>query len=205
MGGYWKTEFMGYLMPIFTKKPEESSGYYNKMVYHVPYPTDRFKMVYATVRSFLRDHPDPENPSILEVGCGTGVLGQQLKEQDGYRYWGFDFSQKALSQAPASLKPFLFRGSAYHRASYEHYFDVLVAVEVFEHLDDLRVLGLIPEGKRVVFSVPNFNSRSHLRYYMDEADIVGYYQDHLTINDIRRINTKNGKAIFVCDTIRLPS
>ena len=204
-------------MPVKkTKHKEEPARYYNgiyKSAYRTGiYNTARFNAIYNAGMNYL---PKPAN--ILEVGCGTGELGRRLVIA-GHEYEGFDFSSVALSKHSLCTLCRVWCGNAYDPETWCRLpFDTVVAVEVFEHLDDLRVLDFIPPGTHVVFSVPNFSSRSHLRTYPDMNSIGKYYEGILDIRRIRRIDTqvervdlhkkevvsKKTKSIFVCDAVKV--
>lgn len=187
-----------------TKHREEPASYYN-IVYKNAlraggYDTDRYKAVYDCVMDWLTQL---KSSTVLECGCGTGVLADRIIKA-GYSYRGFDFSQVALDQCSGLVRNFVG-----HCDAYDPYvwrvggYDTVIAVETFEHLDDLRVLAMIPVGTKVIFSVPDFSSRSHLRIYPDDASIRKYYQGLLDVPVIARIQTQADKAIFVCYAERI--
>ncbi len=185
-----------------TKHREEPSGYYDHIYMSAyrtgVYDTARFDAVYDAVIGYL---PKPAN--ILEVGCGVGELGRRLVIR-GHTYAGFDFSPMALAKHSLTTFSNVWCGDAYDANNWLYLpYDTLVAVEVFEHLDDLRILRFIPPGTHVVFSVPNFSSRSHLRTYPN-ADAIGkYYKGVLKIADVTRVDMQDDKVIFVCDAVRI--
>lgn len=85
---------------------------------------------------------------VLEVGCGTGGLLQQLSNR--YRAaFGLDISYKALSCcADRGLRPSLVQGNAAELPFKGGTFDLVVASELLEHaLDDS---GLVKECNRVL-------------------------------------------------------
>ena len=53
-----------------------------------------------------------------------------------------------------------------------------------EHVDDYKVMKLIPSGVRVIASVPNFGDVAHLRVYPDEGFIVKRYDKYLNISQV---------------------
>lgn len=183
-----------------TKHNEEPASYYDD-VYKTSngaYDVDRFDSIYRVVMYTLLP-----NSHILEVGCGTGELGRRLV-MAGHKYEGFDFSFEALMKHSGCTICKVWCSNAYDKNTWANtQYDTLIAVEVFEHLDDLRILKFVPPETHVVFSVPNFSSRSHLRTYPDAESIEAYYKDVLDIHVIRRIDTQEDKAIFVCDATKL--
>jgi len=50
--------------------------------------------------------------------------------------------------------------------------DVVVLLEVLEHIEqDIYVLSIIPLGKQVVITVPNFDAKGHVRFF-DNLDVI---------------------------------
>lgn len=194
-------------MPVEpTGRQEEKAQYYDD-IYRRPggYDVARFKPVYDVVLDWLShfSHVVPNKISVLECGCGIGALAECILAGD-YSYHGFDFSNGAIGACTSDVQPFVWRASAYAKSTWRRYtFNTVVAIEVFEHLDDHAVLRWIPNGVRVIFSVPNFNSYSHLRTYPDTDSVQAYFRGKLTINRTHRIETGEDKAIIVCDAMRL--
>ncbi len=74
-----------------------------------------------------------------------------------------------------------------------------VALEVFEHLSgsqDLRLLGSLVRGSRVIFSVPSFDSADHKIFWPAESDAIEYYEDTLDIDFWRKIRIPTGGGYF---------
>ena len=187
-----------------TKHKEELAPYYNHVyaeaVKNGGYNTRRYELIYAHV---MRRLSEEIRPRVLECGCGTGALAEQIIRA-GYHYAGFDFSQTALNMCPQSTKPRFYLLDAYESLIWETGgYDTVVAIEVFEHLNDLRVLAMIPKGTRVIFSVPDFDSYSHLRTYPDLVSIEEYYKDVLSMKKHIRIRTRADKSIIVCNAIKI--
>ena len=187
-------------MPVeSTGKPEQSYWYYDR-IYKNPYDTTRFDEVYNAVMGFLSQR---EKPLIFECGSGTGALAERILKA-GYSYRGFDFSRVALEKSPLSVKLWVHQANAYNKRTWQMFgYDTVIAVEVFEHLRDLKVLAHIPAGTRVIFSVPNFDSHSHVRVYPTLHDIVMYYIDVLKIEGAKHVQTTPTKHITVCDAVKL--
>ena len=134
----------------------------------------KYQKVYDGVLSLL----EPDD-SVLEIGCGVGVLGNQILGA-GIKYRGFDFSDVAVKKAcDGAFLPF-YEADAYDPETYfPRDFDTVVAIEVLEHLDDLRVLKLLPEGVTIIFSVPDFTYNTHVRFFESEFDVRERYAPYL--------------------------
>jgi trans-aconitate methyltransferase len=137
-------------------------------------------------------HIRPED-QVLDLGCGAGQLAELRQARDGRStgYWtGMDFSRTALEAAlrrvPVAtwcdgdvreVPPSWFQGA-----------DVVVISETLEHIeDDLAVLRQIPAGKRVVLSVPNFDSDGHVRWFTSPRLAEERYKPFLTNDYAARI------------------
>eukprot|EP00947_MAST-08B_sp_MAST-8B-sp1_P003080 g3080.t1 len=72
---------------------------------------------------------------MLDLGCGTGLLGESLREHVTGKIYGVDLSAKMLEQARA------------RRGVYDE--DGLAEADIFEHLDGPRWLGATPAANRV--------------------------------------------------------
>ncbi len=102
----------------------------------------------------------PDVESVLEIGVGLGALGYRLAER--YRYVGLELDEEALAVARSRIV----RGTLIHGDldAVDERFDLVVATEVLEHLeDDVAALRLWRErlvpGGAVLLSVPAFPER----------------------------------------------
>jgi len=166
---------------IYTPFREKDASYYDR-IYESGYSTQAYRPIYEAVLEALGGWPQPR---VLEVGCGTGELARKIVQRNIY-YRGFDISPVAIARCRAMGVTSVGVRSAYESASYlPHDFNVVVALEVFEHIDDREAIGHFPDGTHVLFSVPNFVETSHLRAYQDPAnDIVDYYKGLLTVRQV---------------------
>jgi 2-polyprenyl-3-methyl-5-hydroxy-6-metoxy-1,4-benzoquinol methylase len=166
---------------IYTPFREKDASYYDR-IYESGYSTQAYRPIYEAVLDFLGRM---DQPRVLEVGCGTGDLARQIVQQN-IHYRGFDISSVAIARCRAMGISGITVGSAYEPANYmPHDFNVVVALEVFEHIDDREAIGHFPDGTHVLFSVPNFVETSHLRAYQDPPnDIVEYYRGLLTVGQV---------------------
>ena len=151
-------------------RPEEGVEHYKKL----PDDLSRYDNLYAKVQELAG-----KGSSVLDVGCGkTAPLAKYFD-----RYDGFDFVENPIRIA-----------NAYDPASYTLYAGVYLAIEVLEHLDDIKVLSLIPQYFPIVFSVPSFYCAGHMRIYT--PDIIEWrFRKLLAIESMTRFNLKDGKWV----------
>lgn len=117
---------------------------------------------------------------VLDVGCGSGVLGQYIASMSNVTYVGTDLSESALSLARERVP-----AGHFHHADMEtgpalgETFDVIVFAEVLLYGDYVNVLKLhekylAPDGWYVVSLYQTWRTRyiwhklsRHLRVYKD--------------------------------------
>ncbi len=162
--------------------PSERDAEYYNLIFKDGYDTTRYADMYKVVMRLLGKM---DNPRILEAGCGVGSLGRIIIDA-GYTYAGFDFSAEAIKKA-LELVPSgnFYVGNVYDAKEYDGDYDVVVATEVLEHVDDLKMLSAIPSGKTFIGSVPTFGDAAHLRVYRDQQkDIVNRFHDEMAVTDV---------------------
>jgi SAM-dependent methyltransferase len=139
----------------------------------------------------VRDRVQAEGlRSVLEVGCGTGVLAEMLINQ-GLSYTGFDFSPVGVNMAqrrgPGGK---FFVADAADPAAYQVSYEGIVCCEVLEHIDgDLQVIENWQSGAACICSVPNFDGEHHVRFFRSEAEIEQRYGGLIEIRQFERIAT----------------
>ncbi len=99
--------------------------------------------------------------SLLDAGCGPGILLNQLKAKYGIKGYGVDISSMALSRAKeAGNNKMDFRQGKLEQIPFPNrYFDVVVSFDVLEHVEDknkslkeiYRVLK--PRGRALLYAI----------------------------------------------------
>lgn len=100
-----------------------------------------------------------ENPAILDLGCGTGAVLQELAP----RGWavGMDLSPHALAFCQTRQLKRLVCGDAQHIPFADASFDAVIALDVLEHVPDDRaafheIARVLKPGGILVLNVPAF-------------------------------------------------
>jgi tetratricopeptide (TPR) repeat protein len=184
--------------PISVERP--ASWYDDIYARSAKYQSDPHDSVYIPVWCRIAVILRQRNTrKMLDIGCGTGqfagIVRGEIPELD---YIGFDFSERAIELAVArGLSGCrFFVGNALDLANYsEPDVDVYLCTEVLEHIqDDLGILARVPAGRLLVFSVPNFDSTSHVRHFKDKEEVRARYAsrfENLQIEVAPFPNSKN--------------
>jgi 2-polyprenyl-3-methyl-5-hydroxy-6-metoxy-1,4-benzoquinol methylase len=116
----------------------------------------RRQLAVETVRSY------PE-PRVLDVGCGSGRIGEFVLEAGASRYVGIDFSEPMVELARARLERFAERTTLitedFLMATIDEGFDVVLALGLFDYLPNpqafaQRMFEHCAPGGTVVGSFP---------------------------------------------------
>jgi len=108
------------------KKPEELLKYYQDWTDNNKYNKDMVDWNYTAPQetvSVLKKYALDKNSKILDAGCGTGLVGIELKKYDYSNIEGVDFSQSMLDLVPKNIykkiekidlnKPLKFKNNIY--------------------------------------------------------------------------------------------
>ena len=135
-----------------TDKKEKNSDYYDnvyKQYKHYSLDVDGYHTCYTQLYLFVKNLLQKEE-KILELGCGTGQFAEILINE-GYNYkFGIDFSEYAIQLSKERCKINLFmKYDLYDLEISKIDFDTIIALEVFEHLEnDIKIINSIPSKKR---------------------------------------------------------
>lgn len=163
--------------------PSIQEGQYEFPYHHLAHIDDRgnaslskrlgWGLEYLCYQRHLREKVSALKPlSVLEVGCGDGVFIGSLPLDIPIRV-GVDLSSRAIGFAKA-----FFPHCAFYAVDVDtlnRTFDIVVAVEVLEHVSDEHIEGFLQsldrrlaDGGAVVISVPTTNiplNKKHYRHY----------------------------------------
>ena len=145
--------------------------------------------------------------TILEVGCGEGSQLRKLSSHlSDVTLVGLDLPAPSLAERWDGIDAAMVFGTAEHLPFPDGSFDLVVALEVFEHLEDpevgLREMCRVGRG-RVVLSVPRepiwrIGNALRGRYLRDAGNTPGHLQHfsssafeqfaarHLDLEEVRR-------------------
>jgi SAM-dependent methyltransferase len=172
-----KTKLIIFRENQMSEKPK-GSEYYNHFykiseAYRGTYKNSPHYVLWTQVIRLLKEFPSPK---ILEIGCGTGQLACYLYDEGFRDYHGFDFSVEAIKIAKSKSPQSFSIGDAFNNESYNYDYNVVLATEVLEHIDDdMSVLDNIRENTTIIFTLPTRNDPAHLRIFKKPRQIRKRY------------------------------
>jgi SAM-dependent methyltransferase len=142
----------------------------------------RRKIVFDWILRILGGY---STPRVLDVGFGTGFNIEYLQRNGYGGVVGLDCSNEALAYARSRGLPFLVCGDGERPPLRHGSFDVVMALDLIEHLDDdVWAMGefarlLTPGGSLVIFA-PAFN------FLWGSQDEVSHHRRRYTVCELRR-------------------
>lgn len=146
-----------------------------------------------TARPFLLDWCEPvAKARVLDLGCGEGYVGRQLRDRGAQSVHGIDISAEMIERAREQEDPthaVVIRYESRDATDLSHLepgaFDLVVAVFLFNYVDNAAMTRVMKEVRRVlrpggrfVFSVPHpalpFQRPEERPFYFSRGD-HGYF------------------------------
>jgi len=110
------------------------------------------------VENLIKMYVQKKDLSLLDVGCGTGKNMEEFSRFG--EVWGVDISDEALLFCKKRNLLKVKRGEAEHLPFEEKSFDVVSALDVLEHVDDVRsireIKRVLKDDGYVIITVPAF-------------------------------------------------
>jgi 2-polyprenyl-3-methyl-5-hydroxy-6-metoxy-1,4-benzoquinol methylase len=180
------------------EKPPE---FYDGVKYDKPHIYDRYKVIYEAAAGMLPSVH--QSPRIVDLGCGVGHFAKLVKQKAYESYLGIDFSPEMIRRSKMKVqdKGFEFvQGNLLDSETQVLYNgdNLFVLLEVLEHItEDFNVFKSIPSGSQVIFSMPSFDARSHVRRFKHADLVIRRYEKYLKFNTTETIQWKPRAYVFL--------
>jgi SAM-dependent methyltransferase len=183
---------------------------YDRIMAHVEY--DRWA---SYVNAIIAKYVEVRSPRLLELGGGTGILGEKLQET-GVRYFGSDFSPSMCNVAAKRALPFFAADARLLPIKKSAKFDMVIflydAINYLGTLDEYRTVfsqihACLKPGGFFLFDVTTLeNSLTNFSDYLDSEDLGdacfirrSFFnpQDSLQYNDFTIFHKENsGQEVY---------
>jgi 2-polyprenyl-3-methyl-5-hydroxy-6-metoxy-1,4-benzoquinol methylase len=142
----------------------------------------------------LRKLRVPASAAILDVGCSSGLLMRKLQQSGYMNVSGLDLSEEAVRRCHAVGLSKATVMDATHPQYADQSFDLLIASDILEHLDDESTalrhwLRMLKPGGQLIVCVPAFG------FLWSEHDAVNYHRRRYTRKMLRTALARVGFAI----------
>lgn len=178
---------------------EQGPEFYTGDKYMKPHIFARYEPVYRQAVALLPDRGIC--PRIIDLGCGVGHFYKIIRGRGYEDYLGIDFSEQMLKKAMVNAKSLKFyHGNLLEKSTQQFYSNesLFVLLETLEHIeDDLAILESIPIGSQVIFSVPSFDARSHVRQFKNTGAVIARYGHLLKFEKIMQLPWGKTNKVFM--------
>lgn len=139
---------------------------------------------------------------VVDLGCGPGHFPSLFKETDDINYDGYDFSEVAINQAKKLLgntnKKINFHLKDLKEITFNEDQTFYVSFEFFEHISfDVEILNKLKTGDQIIFSVPSYDSKGHVRHFSNDTEIEYRYGNILNLNKLLEISVGKNHVIYL--------
>lgn len=168
------------------------------------YPEEYFTYQYGDhiVEHFSKEIP--KRSKILDYGCGTGFIIKHLIGRD-YEVYGTDSSEESVQFTNNQ-----YRGVSNFKGAYmlqdiqtlNQKFDIILVIEVIEHLDDHFLFSLLDNikkllnpGGKIIFTTPNAEDLERSLVYCPNCNHTFHRWQHVrqwTVDSLSYILEKKG-------------
>ena len=144
--------------------------------------------------------------NIIDLGCGPGQFANLLFKENKNLISAVDFSSQAIDMAkkanPGHEEVFKV-GNILLPAIFNVDYRTAVSFEVLEHINnDIGVIRYLKRGTKFIFSVPNYDYTSHVRFFKHKTKILERYSPYLEFKKLTSFKISDRKIIFLAKTIK---
>ncbi len=147
----------------------------------------------ARYQQVLNHIPQATNLKILDIGCGDGVLLYLINQKVKAKLTGVDLDQNSLKTARSKLKAKFVKASAYKLPFKTSAFDIIIASEIIEHLDQPQ--KMLQEIKRVLNPLGTVIITTPIKLFKTPEDPMHYQE--FTPDQLTKLIKKYFKSITI--------
>jgi len=172
-----------------------AKGYFKPKIFR------RYLPIYEKAISYLP--PPEESDVVVDLGCGVGYFTKVFFEMGYTKYLGIDFSQDMIdaSKKQVPYADFIL-GDLRDNETIKilQKYKIFVILETLEHIEkDIDIIKNIPKESLVIFSVPNFDGKFHVRYFNNIDEVIERFENFLEFKDSYIIKKKSAEFfLFKC-------
>ena len=171
------------------KSKQTSADYYDRLYARADWTLEASPQL--PLYNFIAERIEP-TAAVLDIACGSGLLAERLSHKGVLRVVGVDFSSVAIERATKRCPwaTFLCGSLPGGLSSVLRQYtpSVAVLVEALEHLvEDRATLEALPQGIRVLLTVPSFDDEGHVRTFPTKASVLARYADLVRFDHVEQL------------------
>lgn len=148
---------------------------------------------YSTIIEFINKHGN-KKPSILDLGCGEGILCERIENGSYKEFIGMDFSSESIKQAgKKNLKDAEFKVADLHYFMPKKKYDVIVFNEAFYYVHDSEKANVL---KTMMDSLTENGIIINSIYRKGVGSWEYFETDHLEQLDFKKVTTSEEKTYW---------
>ncbi|MBN1974702.1 MAG: class I SAM-dependent methyltransferase [Sedimentisphaerales bacterium] len=125
----------------------------------------------AKIRKEIYNCLDNES-RVLDVGCGSGSILNDIRKRTGCQVYGVDISENAVQTAKELYGIDIFKGDIKDSTWQDNYFDVITAWQYLEHVNDPnqnveKMCRLLKNSGWLILGIPNYKSL-HAKWFKNK-------------------------------------
>lgn len=165
------------------------------------------------LRMLAQNHLLPQ--TVCEVGCGAGEILKQLHDHldDRTRFWGYEISPQAFALCRDRANERLQFKLADIRQEEDTYFDLILVMDVLEHLEDYFgfLRGIKAKSQYKLFHIPlDLSAQAILRgnaliHNRDAYGHIHYFTKETALRTLADTGYEVLDAFYTADSLELPS
>ena len=206
----WLNSYPNNVFARHWNKSEDNSSQYSQKLFDNfagSYEQTLKNINYALPQELENIIGHPEG-TILELGCGTGLIAQKLKSPQN-SFIGIDISEKMIEKAKAKhiYKELITADILPWLQKNPPKVDMIIAADVFCYFADLEDIIKLCAPNRMCFSVektnnypyekqPNGRYKHHEKYISNLLNKYGYYKIKQKLITLRQENGKNVEGLI---------
>lgn len=179
---------------------------------------------FSLERNIFKNAVLEKNLKILDIGCGTGILGAYFKKNQNCEVCGVEINESAFNEALINLDNVIKGNFELIELPYkENYFDFIIMGDVLEHLINTvisinKILPHLKESGSILITIPNIRhwktlmkllfldkwkyessgilDYTHMRFFTKKSIIDLLNENHINVHLTERVIQKNSKSYF---------
>jgi len=146
---------------------------------------------YYTIADFIKKH-GPASPSILDLGCGDGVLNERMESNSYSHFTGVDFAAESIKRAKQKNIPnTTFLTADLHTYTPQGNFDIIVFNEAFYYVHNTVKQTVLNKALKALKP----NGILIVSIYREGTGCWEYFNDNTNLNQLEFLTVTTNEKL----------